>query len=160
MRLVSGILLAFALAGSLAAGVAAQNEVVCDDVSADKAQTILDQNPTYATRAVLDADGDGIACEADEGGAGGIGGGGRITSGQADDAGNQTADEPGVRASGRSAGGQGSNGSGTDPAAVADQLPVVGVGSVPSTVSIPLLLAALGFAVLGGTVAGLTWRTS
>jgi len=147
MRFALGALLAFMLIGSMAIGTSAQKEAGCDDISADLAQVRLEQNPSYATRAQLDPDGDGIACEDDElaerdsegaendrderdGRAGeGIGGGGRTESGE----------------------GRGGEGLGGRPDSHAvDDMPAVGVGTATSGMLAAILAGALSVVSLGG----------
>lgn len=65
-RYLLGFLLAVALLATPASGVGAQGDAGCDTLSAAEAQTLLDSQPTYANRDLLDPDGDGVACEADE----------------------------------------------------------------------------------------------
>jgi len=149
-RLVSGTLLAFALASGLAVGTAAQDEIGCEDVSAEEAQALLDQNPTYATRSLLDPDGDGVACEEDELAAAGAGAEAAqaATDGEDDD-GNE---DEGIGGGGRTAEDQGDDGGGRAAIAV-NGLPATGVGAGAAPVAAPLLAVALGLAGLGGAVA-------
>ncbi len=65
-RYALGFMLAAALVALPASGAGAQADAGCDTLTADEAQVLLDSQPTYANRDLLDPDGDGIACEPDE----------------------------------------------------------------------------------------------
>lgn len=65
-RYALGFLLATALLALPVHGAGAQADAGCDTLSAAEAQALLDSQPTYANRDLLDPDRDGVACEPDE----------------------------------------------------------------------------------------------
>lgn len=135
-QFVTVVLVVAALMGLNVAAATAQDEVSCESLTAEEAQAALDADPTYATRADLDLNEDGIACNEEE-------------SGAADDAETDESDT-GVGMPGR----ERTRDAGDDPSAGgAETMPNSGVGTMVDSSSRLLALTLLGLSGVLVTVA-------